>query len=42
LISQQLRQCGGSGLVHGGPHSGLDRFQIESAVVVAALLKNNP
>src|ERR1017187_7687241 len=28
--------------MHGGSHSGLDRFQIDPAIVVAALLKNNP
>jgi hypothetical protein len=29
-------------MMHGGSHSGLDRFQIEPAVVVAAVLKNDP
>jgi hypothetical protein len=41
IVLQQLRQRGSSGLVHGGSHSGLDRFQIEPTVI-ATLLKNNP
>ena len=41
IVAQQLRQRGGSGLVHGGPHSGLDRIQIVAAAG-AALLKNQP
>jgi hypothetical protein len=41
IVSQQLRQRGSSGLVQGGSHSSLDRFQIEPTVA-AALLKNKP
>ncbi len=40
LVSQQLRQRGSPGLMHSGSQSGLDCFQIESAVA-AALLENN-
>jgi hypothetical protein len=41
IVSQQLRQRGSPGLVHGGSQGGLDRFQIERDTI-AALLKNNP
>jgi hypothetical protein len=41
IVSQQLCQCGSPGLVHGGSQSGLDRFQIEPAII-ASLLKDNP
>ena len=36
-----MGQRGSPGLMHGGSQSGLDRFQIELAIV-AAVLKNNP
>ena len=40
IVSQQLRQRGSSGLVHGGSQCGLDGFHVEPAVV-AAFLENN-
>jgi hypothetical protein len=40
IVSQQLGQRGSPGLMQGGSQSGFDRFQVESAVVVA-LLENN-
>ena len=40
IISQELRQRGSSGLVHGGSHRGLDSFHVEPAFI-AALPENN-
>jgi hypothetical protein len=41
IILQQLGERGSPGPVHGGSQSGLDRFQIEPAMVTS-LLKSNP
>jgi hypothetical protein len=42
IASQQVCQCGSRGMVHGRSGGGLDCFQVESAIVAAAFLENQP